>query len=153
MGADGNGPTGLTQRQQKTLFIRVPTADWPLVRRGLKTEFRGEIGKQATVFHVKTPTPCVAYAVTRGESPDARLMILERCWQEELGLISQESLRAEGFADLAEFRRYWIRRHRNGKRFQPTKRVFVYQLRPWRPEERAKMADLILQRLYGDFLP
>lgn len=127
-------------------------ADWPLVRRGFKTEFRGEIGKQATVFNVRTPTPCVAYATTRGQSPDARLMILEKCWQEELGLISEESLRREGFADLAEFRRYWIGRHRNGKRFQPTKKVFVYQLRPWDESERDTMADLIFRRLYGDFL-
>jgi hypothetical protein len=152
MGADGRGPTGLKSRQQRTLFVRVPTDDWPLVRRGMKTEFRGEIGKMATVFNVHTPTPCVAYARTRGESPDARLMILEKCWQEELGLISEESLQREGFNDVAEFRRYWVTRHR-GKRFLPTRKVFVYRMGLWREDSRATMADLLLRRVYGDWLP
>jgi hypothetical protein len=38
---------------------------------------------------------------------DAALMVLERCWREPVGAISDESLLREGYATFADFRRYY----------------------------------------------
>ena len=152
MGADGyRGPRPYRQRSLQTVFVRVPAMDWPAVKRGIKTEFRAGGGRGATsqTWKVPTPVPVVAYTIRRGQY-DARLMILERCWQEPLGAISPESLRREGFANLAEFRTYWLRREHH--RFRATRKMFVYRLRPWTPEDASASADRLLRHLYGDFL-
>lgn len=150
MANDGSrGPRPYTQRHARTVFVRVPAVDWPAVKRGIKREFRGSLGKQSALFSVKTPSPCVAYSIVRG-SHDARLMILEEVRQEQVGAISPESLAAEGFESFEEFRRYWMRRERS--KFRPTKQVFVYRLRPWEMTDRDVMADLMLRRLYGDWM-
>jgi hypothetical protein len=149
--ADGSkGPKPYTQRQARTIFVRVPAPDWPLVRRGLKREFRGSIGRQSALFATPTPTPAVFYSLIRG-TYECRLMILEDVRQEMLGEISPESLAAEGFPDLASFRRYWMDRERNGKKFPPTKKVFVYKVRPLEPSDREEMGVLLFDRLYGEF--
>lgn len=148
------GPKPYRQVRTSTIFLRVPVADWPLVKRGLKTEFRAGTGPNKTQpWAIKMPTPVVAYAVRpRDGEHDAKLMVLEEAWLEPLGAISPESLEREGFKSLAEFRRYWFERER--KRFQPTRNVLVYRVRPWDDRTDARhFADLILGRLYGDFLP
>lgn len=150
MAADGSkGPRPYTQRQARTVFVRVPALDWPMVKRGYKTEFRGSIGKQSALFATPTPSPCVAYSIIRG-SHDCRLMLLESISREPLGVIGPESLEREGFTSLAEYRRYWMRRE--GKKFQPTKEVFVYQLRPLHADEHSEMGAILFNRLYGEFV-
>jgi hypothetical protein len=152
MGAEGhNGPRPYQQRALQTVFLRVPQADWPAVKRGIKTEFRAANGRGAVsqLWNVPTPIPVIAYTIRRGEY-DARLMILERFWQEPLGAISEESLRREGFANLAEFRTYWMAREH--RRFRPTRKMFVYQVRPWLRDDVNESAVRLLRHLYGEFL-
>jgi hypothetical protein len=153
LAADGSkGPRPFAQRRQSTIFLRVPAVDWPAVQRGVKTEFRSQAGRNKTpqLWQVDPPTPVVAWSLVRG-THTAQLMVLEDIWREPLGVISPESLQREGFASLAEFRRYWIsREHRH---FTPTREVFAYRLRPWLPEDHDVMGSRLLERLYGDFLP
>lgn len=132
----------------------MPVDDWRSVVAGRKTEFRGPIGKSSALFNVPTPTLCVAYTVYRGRGHDERLMLLEDVRQEQLGAISPESLTREGFTgDTAfeQFRRYWMARDR--KLFQPTRKVFVYRLRPIRPGDIEEQGERLVSHLYGDFLP
>lgn len=151
MASDGSrGPRPFTQRHARTIFVRVPAADWPLVKRGFKTEFRGQIGGQSALFNTPTPSPVVAYSIVRGNY-DARLMFLEHVSQEELGAVTEESLQREGFTDFESYRRYWITR--DGKKFRPSKLVFVYRIRPWGPGDDEAMAAELLSRLYGEWLP
>lgn len=152
MAADGSrGPRPYTQRRLSTVFLRVPVRDWPAVKRGYKTEFRAGVGKNAVpqLWGVPTPIPVVAYAIRNGRH-DCKLMVLERAWQEPLGAISPESLAREGFETLAEFRRYWMERER--KRFTPTRQVFCYRVRAFDDEDRFRLAGVIFEHLYGDFL-
>ena len=81
---------------------------------------------------------------------NAELMVLESMWREPLGAISPESLAAEGYGSLAEYRRYWMARER--RRFAPTRMITVYDVRPWRGDEDVeRFARLLLERLYGAF--
>jgi hypothetical protein len=153
MGRNGLGPRPYTARHARTLFVRVPVAEWPEVKRGYKREFRGTPGKQSALLRAEMPRPVVAYCLTTSEIYDTRLMLLEALRLEEVGAISDESLRREGFGSFEEFRRAWMRRNRNGQKFRPTQKVFVYSIRPWEPKDRAEMGEAILQHLYGDFLP
>jgi hypothetical protein len=152
MGADGGkGPQPWVQHAARTTFLRVPVMDWPAVKRGVKTEFRanGGRGTISQAWKVPTPVPVVAYTIRQGRY-DARLMILEEVWQEPLGAISPESLRREGFADMAEFRAYWLAREH--VRFRPTRKMFAFRVRPWVAEDFGESAEKLLRRLYGDFL-
>jgi hypothetical protein len=107
MAADGSrGPKPWRQRRLSTTFLRVPYTDWPAVKRGLKAEFRAGSGNNQVpqLWGVHTPTLVVAYSIDSQHRHDGRLMVLESMVQEPLGAISAESLEAEGFASLAEFR-------------------------------------------------
>lgn len=140
------------QSQASTIFLRVPVEDWVAVKRGMKTEFRMIGHGTSQMQHVKTPTPVVAYRVGRTEHAwEAVLMVLEETWQEALLAISPESLEREGFKEVAEFRRYWMRRTK--ARFRPTRMVRVFRVRPWRGEEdEREMGATLLRRLYGEHL-
>lgn len=152
MGADGRlGPKPWTQRQARTVFLRVPLEDWPQVKIGQKTEFRGKPGSVSGLKWVEPPTPVVAYSYSRMRGYDAAMMVLEDRFQEPLLAISEESLEREGHASMAHFRRYWMKRE--GKRFNPTSLVIAFRVRLWRPEDARRFADRLLERLYGDFLP
>lgn len=146
------GPKPWRQRTLSTTFLRVPRVDWPAVSRGYKTEFRAGGEVRARAWTLRTPTPVVAYSVGRdGKHAGPVLMVLEASWVEPVGAISEESLAREGFRSLGEFRRYWMERER--KRFEPTRYTVVYRVRPWDDSTDARhFADLILGRLYGDFL-
>jgi hypothetical protein len=149
---DGSkGPKPYRQTRASTLFLRVPVGEWPSVKRGMKPEFRAPSGPQSQLNLVTPPLPVIAYSVNRRGQHDAALMVLEAMWCEPLGAISEESLREEGCATLAEFRRKWMLRER--KRFTPTRIITVYRVRPWRfgLDER-EMAQRLLVRLYGDWL-
>lgn len=148
MAKDGSrGPRPYTQHSASTVFLRVPVLDWPLVSRGRVPEFIGSMGQSSAVFNTPTPTPCVAYTVKNG-SYDARLMILEEHSQEPLGILAAESRRF-GIATKDEFRRYWMRRE--GRKFAPTRNVFVYRVRPFIESDREEMGRLLFNRLYGEF--
>lgn len=154
MANDGShGPKPWTQRQARTIFLRVPTADWIDVTRGRKHEFRAGSGACSALWSVEPPTPVVAYRTRRiggRDEYDSKLMVLERRWQEPLGAISAASLDAEGFETLAEFRRYWMTRER--RRFTPTRMVTCYEVRPFVAGEDETLGRMLLKRLYGDWL-
>ena len=151
MGADGShGPRPFAQHRLSTTFVRVHADDWPAVKNGIKREFRGGRGASSRTFNVECPTPVVAYCIRAPNDYEARVMVLTNTWQEPLGAISDQSLAAEGFDTLAAFRRYWMLRER--KRFQPTRMVFVYQVRPWEPDDLTELGVKLIDRLYGDFL-
>lgn len=152
MGSDGRrGPKPYRQTRTSTLFLRVPVAEWSLVKRGVKREFRSAPGAQSQLHAIQPPMPVVGYSVDRSGRHDARLMVLEQMWREPLGAISEESLAAEGCQSLAEFRRRWMLTHR--KRFTPTRVVTVYVVRPWRDAlDERDMADRLLGHLYGDWI-
>lgn len=154
MAADGShGPKPWVKRTLSTVFVRVPLIDWPLVKRGMKTEFRASPGplQVPQLWQVRTPRPVVAYAIDHQGGYEARLMQLESHWREPLGAISRESLEREGCQSLAEFRDYWMRREH--RRFRPTRVVSVFRLRPATEEDLADFAQAAVETLYGDFPP
>lgn len=151
MASDGShGPRPWTQYQARTLFLRVPNADWIRVSRGLKREFRAGGGACSALWSVEPPTPVVAYRHHKVHGHDGQLMVLEGRWQEPLGAISAESLRAEGFETLAEFRSYWMEREH--RRFTPTRLITCYQVRPWEDGDAESFGAKLLDRLYGSFI-
>ncbi|MEA2497109.1 MAG: hypothetical protein QOJ29_5020 [Thermoleophilaceae bacterium] len=145
------GPAPFTQHKLSTLFIRVAWHEWPAVRKGAKREFR-MAGTNPGHANVQTPTPAVLYAVNpRTRAYDARLMILEECRREPLGSISPESIKAEGFEDLAGFRRNWVLTRK--RRFMPLRPVNVYVVAPWRPSmDEVWAGSALLNFLYGEWL-
>jgi hypothetical protein len=150
-GADGShGPRPWTQRQAHTIFLRVPTADWIEVSRGMKMEFTGADGACSALWNLEPPTPVVAYRYHKTLGYESELMVLAKKWQEPLGAISAESLEHEGFETLADYRKYWCARER--KRFSPLKTVTRYRVRPWLYDDTEQMAQVLLDRLYGDWL-
>ncbi len=150
MASDGtHGPKPWKQRHAKTLFLRVPAADWQLVTRGRKTEFRAASGNASGLHFAETPTPVVAYMQRRGKY-ESRLMVLEERRTEPLGSIDGEGLRREGFESFEQFRRYWMQRER--RRFRPTRDVVVYRVRPWTPEDEDTFSTRLLAHLFGEWL-
>lgn len=153
MGAKGGAsPQPWKMYRTSTTFLRVPSMDWAAVKQGVKTEFRC-VGPRSITNHeqIQTPTPVVAYTIKPGENYDSKLMVLMAAWQEPLGAISRESLRREGFEDLAHFRRYWAQR--THRRFRPLTSVTVYLVKPFDAELDPKyLGGLMLQRLYRDHL-
>lgn len=150
--SDGSrGPKPYTQRKASTVFLRVPADDWAAISGGFKTEFRAPPGKSVGAMFTDLPTPVVAWSYSRVSGHDAKLMILLDRFTEPLMAIAPESLEREGHPSVAHFRRFIMRRER--KRFDALKEVTAYVLRPFEPGDRSEQADLLLERLYGDFLP
>lgn len=149
--ATRRGPQPYTQRHTSTVFLRVPRAEWAAVTVGVKREFRASCGKHSALWNVPTPTPAIAYTIDTFGRYDSAIMVLERVWREPLGSITPESLAAEGFASIAEFRRHWM--DREHRAFPPFRMTTVYRVRPWTESDDREMADAVLRRLYGDFMP
>ena len=149
---NGGGPKPWKQRQARTAFLQVPQADWPLVKRGLKSEFRASSGAVSGLKWVDPPIPVVAYSISRTLGHDARLMVLEERFQEPLAAISEESLAREGFDTFAEFRAYWCEREK--RRFTPTRMIVAYRVRPfvW-TDDPTDFAQRLFRHLYGEFIP
>lgn len=144
-----SAPKPWSQYEARTTFLRVPAADWPKVKQGIKTEFRATGRGITQLWNVKTPTPVVGYAHYAGRW-DSRLLVLEDTRQETLGAISPESLEREGFESMAHFRRYWM--GRTHRRFPPMARVQVYQVRVFTADDTVVLGSAMLQRLYGEHL-
>jgi hypothetical protein len=99
---------------------------------------------------VPCPVPVVAYRVDSRGNYDSALMVLEAVWREPRGAISPESLEAEGFESFPHFRRYWCIREK--RLFRPLHMATVFRVRPWNSDDDRAMADVLLARLYGQFL-
>ena len=151
MPTTSRGPKPYNQRQISTVFVRVPVAEWGAIRDGRNSEFRAQSGNASALWTVETPVPCVAYKVDHLGRYDAMLMVLEAVWRERLMAISEESIAAEGFASFPEFRRHWMLRE--NRRFRPLAMTTVYRVRPWVPEDVDEMGELLLRRLFGEFVP
>ncbi|HEX4033224.1 MAG TPA: hypothetical protein VHX66_02160 [Solirubrobacteraceae bacterium] len=144
------GPKPYSQRQASTIFVRVPSDDWYLVKGGYKREVRSRQSSTAALQKRSLPLPCVAYRLHPQHGYDSVLMVLEAVWREPLGAISEESLAAEGYATMAEFRRAWVIREK--RRFPLLAPVTVHRVRPWTSEDAAEMGAALLRQLYGEFL-
>lgn len=137
------------QRQARTVFLRVPPAEWAKVSTGRKREFRGSPRSCPQLWNVDPPLPVVAYTYLPQRGYVRELMVLERTWREKLEDISPESLAAEGQPTFAHFRRYWMKREKT--KFKPTREVSVFRVRPWEPEDERRMGQRLFERLYGGF--
>jgi hypothetical protein len=146
-------PGGVPQRTARsatTVFLRVPSPDWAPIVTGAKRELR-TVGRYALIAgRIQTPELVVGYLVRRYEERRERLLVVEDAWQEPLGAISPQSLEAEGFASLGEFRDYWRARVRSG--WRPLSVVQVARLRPYTDDDAAMIGDRLLQRIYGRWL-
>jgi hypothetical protein len=149
VGSSGAGPRPFTQRQARTIFLRVPRAEFGLVVAGRKTEFRASPRSCSRLGSGKPPAPAVAYAIFPSRGYKRQLLVLEATWREPLGAITAESLEREGQPDFAHFRRYWMKREKTA--FKPTREVSVFQVRPLRPGDERELADALFERLYGEF--
>lgn len=144
----------LPRRQAATQFLRVPRVDWARVLTGEKRELRAA-GRHA-LHHVRlgnVPTPVVGYSFQRYRSTcDSALLVVERAWSEPLGAISPESLAAEGFEQLRDFKLYWKARHASVG-YRPAATVQCLQLRPWdKATDPELFGRLLLERLFGTWL-
>lgn len=153
---DGS-PKPFEQRRASTIFLRVPSGDWPLVITGRRREFRAASGNAPQLWHVALPTLCVCYRKRRAAGDyDWRLMVLEDVRQERLGSITEEGLRLAGYDGarneaFARFRREWVLREK--RKFTPTRKVFVFRVRKVVDDDYGRMAQTLLTHLYGEFLP
>lgn len=142
----------LPLRKASTLSLRVPRVDWAAISAGTKTQLRGVGRGMPRFLAITPPRPIVLYSFMRfRDTAEFRLHVLEDVFYERLGAITPEGLAAEGMADLKEFRRYWSDRHHQSG-FKPLTRVTVYCLRPWRDGDRERMADILIDHLYGPWL-
>lgn len=145
------GPNGVRPRQASTLYLRVPADDWNKVSLGYKTEFRLS-GKAASYPHflqIVLPTAVVAYMTRQSGDHAELLMVLEQSWVEPLGAISEESLKREGYPDMAHFRRYWTTRTK--ARFRPLSKAQVFRVRNLLDGDRELLGGVLFDRLYGDY--
>ena len=134
------------KRTVTTRYLRFPLADWPSVSRGHKRQYRLPTNIQIP----ETPIPVVGYAA--GRNPDYKLLVIESCRSEPLGAISPADVASEGFGSYAEFKIYWRRRYPK-LGFRALDRVNVLAIRPFTEMDRIELGEVLLQRLYGPFLP
>jgi hypothetical protein len=128
----------------------VPAEDWPAVKTGHKREFRSRAVLPHLLADGVVPTAVVAYMTRRVSGQHERkLMVLERSWREPLAAISEDSIKAEGFPDMAHFRRYWTSRTKT--RFRPLDMVQVFNVRPFTDDDIAVVGAVLFRRLYGEF--
>lgn len=144
------------QHRASTIFLRVPTEEWPHVASGRRREFRASSGNAPQLWNVVTPTFAVCYRKRKASGDyDWQLMVLESVRQERLGSISDAGLVAAGYTGprdeaFARWRRDWMLREK--KKFTPSRHVLVYGVRPIRPGDREALGQKLLEHLYGEFL-
>jgi hypothetical protein len=144
----------LRQRSSKTVFLRVPSQEWPAVNSGRVREFRASIGNVPQLFNVPLPTLVVAYRKRRATGDyEYRLMTLEGIRQEALGAINEEGLRLAGYTGenaRARFRRDWMNREK--RRFEPLRKVMVFTVRPFTEDDIDLTGRRLVEHLYGEFI-
>jgi len=123
--------------------VRVPNEDLNLIGEGRKREFRTT---QMTAHFASLPEPCVIFSQRRGLDA-GKLVVVTASWRERLGEVSEESAQAEGFENRREFKRYW--RRSRGKEFEPLLNVVVIRCRPFEEKDRAHLAEIMFDSLYG----
>lgn len=134
-------------------MLLVPRHDWAAVTTGAKRQFRISGGGVSPHFTKQLPTPVVLHSQTLYQTqPRTCLAVVEEARREPLGAISPEDLAAEGFATLAEFRRYWLGRYPWSTGFKPLSIVSVFSVRPWCDGDRELFGGLLLDRLFGPWL-
>lgn len=121
-----------TTRLIRSVYLRVPGVDFPLIP-APKTEVRMQVKAKGPTARLKTPWPLPIWVwrKTAANTPDGKLVVCEAVWQEPIMAMTPESLAAEGFATMDDFKRYW--RLRTGKLVSPTEIVTVYRLSPFDP--------------------
>lgn len=143
----------LRQHQAKTVFLRVPSAVWPLVSAGRVSEFRASVGNAPQLWNVPLPTLALAYRRQRAKHYEYLLMVLEAVRREALGAITDDGLAAAGYTGdgaMARFRRDWMIREK--RRFEPLRTVFVYTVRTVKPGDLELVGVALVNHLYGDYL-
>ena len=145
----------LAQREARTLFLRVPSDVWPQVASGRVREFRAAIGNVPQfTFKVELPTLVVAYRKRKATAHyDHKLMTLEGVRREELRAITEEGLALAGYHGenaRARFRRDWMLREK--RKFEPTRKVVVFTVRPVIDGDLESTGRSLVERLYGEFL-
>lgn len=145
------------QRRVSTIFLRVPTEDWPAVIAGRRREFRASVGNVPQLWSPPLPTLCVCYRKRKAAGDyDHRVMVLESVRQERLCEISAEGLVAAGYPGdrdeaYARFRRDWTIREK--RKFTPSRKVFVFGVRPLNHgEEITELGAALVRHLYGELL-
>lgn len=147
----GDGPSGLQQRELRTLFLRAPSHDWAALAQGHKTEFRLPQGGFPSKW-IHAPTPVVLYVVSVAVQAH-ELMVLTHHHSESLLDIKDDpgALAREGFKTYDHFRSYW--RARTRRPYEPLAKVEVFRLAPWIGwKYRDELGMVLLRRLYGDYL-
>jgi hypothetical protein len=145
-----------SQHRASTIFLRVPSQDWPYVISGQRREFRASSGNAPQLWNVKLPTFCVCYRKRRATGDyEWRLLVLEGIRQEKLGAITDEGLVLAGYPGprdeaFARFRRDWCIREK--KKFLPMRQFHVYTVRRTVPADKELMAEALMDHLYGEFL-
>lgn len=129
-----------------TMVLQVPPYDWPLVKRGEKREFRRLNAGGSRLRKAFLPLPVWAYSETAARE-EGQMMILEGLRLEPVGSISDASIAAEGFANVEEFKHYWMLK--TGERPRLAHKVQVVNVRPWGDDDDALMASQVLKVLYG----
>lgn len=135
------------KRLLRSHLISVNRNEWGAVKAGSKTEFRSL--RVQPIANYKTPTPVLLYARNLAGKWESKMMILERTWIEQLMAISAESIAAEGYASIDEFKRHWSLNHSSSKRFPALRNVRVYRVGPFEP---VRAGALLLDAFYGEFL-
>lgn len=147
-------PRPLKQHRAKTVFLRVPSAVWPLVSTGAITEFRAASGNAPQLWNVPLPTLAVAYRRRLSTTEyDYRLLLLEKVRREALGTITDDGLARAGYTGdraFARFRRDWVIGEK--KRFEPLRVVFVFTVRPVQDGDLQSVGLAIIDHLYGSYV-
>lgn len=119
------------RRKLENVKVMIPDTDWAKVICGEKRMFRSYSRRVTPPI---LPTAFIGYRFRIDDSLDTKVMWLEGTWQEPLGSITAEDLADEGFASLAEFRRYITERYPKGG-YRPLATVQVYRVRPITDED------------------
>jgi hypothetical protein len=132
----------------RTMMLRIYRPDWPAVKAGTKTEFRKPMPGWGAAVHLELPTPVYLYSTNMARQPEGMMAIMEESRIEPLMAITPESLGREGFANIDEFKRYWMLRYDN-QRIRPLQKVRVFRVSAF---DRDRAGHLLLDRLFGHLL-
>lgn len=146
----------VARRTATTVSIRVPTDDWPQIANGRATEFRLGMANYEPLSQLPTPMLAVLYRRDRVSGiRDRRLMTFVGVRREKLGAITNDGLRALGYAGpqkemFKNFRRDWMLRAR--RRFEPLLPIVVVSVRAFEEGDIAQAGSGLVRWLYAEAL-
>lgn len=136
------------KRYVRMQTLKVWNEDFPLLAQALKMEYRTP--PRATPVRYSNslayPRPLLVETVSHAGAVVHCLMVCEAIWHERLMAISDESLAAEGFASIDQYKRYWLLR--TGSRPRPLSWVTCRRLRTWRQGDVAMFGVQLMRELY-----